>query len=77
MQSIYFIASKEGQIVAFIRAELDGEAFIQDTPGYLHIKGMYCLPEHRGKGLNQKLLSMLIQKLKLKGYSRLVWILKA
>ncbi len=57
--------------MAFIRAELDGETFIQNTPGYLHIKGTYCLPEHRGKGLNQKLLSMLIQKLKIKGYSRL------
>ncbi len=70
-QSIYFIASQEGRIVAFIRAELDGETFIQGTPGYLHVKGTYCLPEHRGKGLNQKLLSMLIQKLKIKGYSRL------
>lgn len=29
------------------------------------------MPEHRGKGLNQKLLSMLIQKLKAKGYTRL------
>jgi GNAT superfamily N-acetyltransferase len=70
-QSIYFIASQEGRIVAFIRAELDGETFIQETPGYLHVKGAYCLPEHRGKGLNQKLLCMLIQKLKMKGYSRL------
>ena len=70
-QSIYFIASQEGRIVAFIRAELDGETFIQETPGYLHVKGAYCLPEHRGKGLNQKLLCMLTQKLKMKGYSRL------
>ena len=70
-QSVYFIAEQDGRIVAFIRAELDGETFIQDTPGYLHVKGAYCLPEHRGKGLNQKLLSLLIQKLKTKGYTRL------
>lgn len=70
-QSVYFIAEKDGRLVAFIRAELDGETFIQDTPGYLHVKGAYCLPEHRGKGINQKLLSLLIQKLKATGYTRL------
>ncbi len=70
-QSVYFAAKYEGQIVAFVRAELDGENFICNTPGYLHVKGAYCLPEHRGKGLNQKLLSMLMQKLKAKGYTRL------
>jgi GNAT superfamily N-acetyltransferase len=70
-KSVYYIAEQGGQIVALIRAELDGETFIQDTPGYLHIKGAYCLPEHRGKGLNQKLLSMLLHKLKTQGYTRL------
>lgn len=70
-QSVYFTAKYEEQIVAFVRAELDGENFICNTPGYLHVKGAYCLPEHRGKGLNQKLLSMLMQKLKTKGYTRL------
>lgn len=38
-QSIYFAAKNEGQIVAYIRAELDGETFICDTLGYLHVKG--------------------------------------
>lgn len=70
-QSVYFIARYAGKIVAFIRAELDGENFICNTPGYLHVKGAYCLPEYRGKGLNQKLLSMLMQKLKAEGYTRL------
>lgn len=70
-QSVYFTAKYEGQIVAFVRAELDGENFICNTPRYLHVKGAYCLPEHRGKGLTQKLLGMLIQKLKAKGYTRL------
>jgi len=69
--SIYFVAKYEGKIVAYVRAEPDGETFIQDTPGYLHEKGAYCLPEHRGKGISQKLLSLLVQKLKSQGYTRL------
>ncbi|MCL2883970.1 MAG: GNAT family N-acetyltransferase [Oscillospiraceae bacterium] len=70
-QSVYFIAEQKGQIVAFIRAEQDGENFIRDIPGYLHIKGGFCLTEHRGKGLNQKLLSLLTAKLKAQGCTRL------
>jgi len=35
------------------------------------IKGAFCLPEHRGKGLHQNLLSMLVRKLKAKGYTHL------
>lgn len=70
-QSIYFVAETRGQIIAFLRAELDGETFIQNTPGYLHVKGAYCLPEHRGKGVHQRLLNMLVRKLKAEGYTRL------
>jgi GNAT superfamily N-acetyltransferase len=70
-QSVYFVAKHNGEIVAFIRAELDGEIFVQDTPGYLHCKGLYCLPEHRGKGISQNLLILLVQKLKAQGYTRL------
>lgn len=70
-QSIYFVAKYQGQAVAFIRAELDGETFIKDAPGYLHCKGLYCMPEHRGKGISQYLLMLLVQKLKILGYTRL------
>ena len=70
-QSIYFVARYQGQAVAFIRAELDGETFIQNTPGYLHCKGLYCLPEHRRKGVGQCLLELLLKKLKSLGYTRL------
>jgi GNAT superfamily N-acetyltransferase len=70
-KSIYIAAKYKGRIVAFIRAELDGETFIQNTPGYLHCKGLYCLPEHRGKGVSQQLLNILIQKLSVQGYTRL------
>lgn len=70
-RSVYVIAKHQNKIVAFMRAELDGENFICATPGYLHVKGAYCLPEHRGKGVNNVLLNMLIQKLKERGYTRL------
>lgn len=70
-RSVFFVAKHKGQIVAYIRAELDGETFIQNLPGYLHVKGAFCLPEHRGKGLHQMLLRLLVQKLKAQGYTRL------
>lgn len=70
-KSIFFAAKQNGQMVAFIRAELDGETFVCNTPGYLHVKGALCLPEHRGKGIHKTLLSMLIHKLKTQGYTRL------
>ena len=70
-ESVYFIARHERKVVAYIMAQLDGETFIQETPGYFHVKGAYCLPEHRGKGISQHLLDLLIQKLRSQGYTRL------
>jgi len=69
--AVFFVAEHSGQIVAFIRAEQDGETFVCDMPGYLHMTGAYCLTEHRGKGLQQALLNTLIQKLKNQGYTHL------
>jgi ribosomal protein S18 acetylase RimI-like enzyme len=64
-------AGHEDQIVAYILAELNGETFIKDKPGYHHISAAYCLPEHRGKGLHQYLLKLMVQKLKAQGYTYL------
>ena len=69
--SMFFVAERRGQIVAFVRAEQDGETFICNTPGYIHVTGAYCLKEHRGKGLQQALLNQLIRKLRSQGYTRL------
>ena len=66
---ICFAAYCDGIVVAFILAELDGETFIQETPAYQHITGLYCLPEHRGRGVSRKLLSLTIQNLKADGYT--------
>jgi GNAT superfamily N-acetyltransferase len=70
-KSVYSVAKHENKIVAFIRAEHDGQTFIQDTLGYIHVNAAYCLPEHRGKGISQNLLNVLTQKLKMQGYVRL------
>jgi GNAT superfamily N-acetyltransferase len=69
--TVFFVAKQEGQMVAFVCAELAGETFVKNTPGYLHTTGAYCLPKHRGKGITQKLLSKLVQRLREQGYSRL------
>ena len=69
-QSLYMVARHNNNIVAFIRAELDGQSFVKNTPNYLHCMGLYCLPEHRGKGISQNLLNRLLQKLKLQGITR-------
>jgi GNAT superfamily N-acetyltransferase len=70
-RAIYFAAKENDQIVAYIGAAFDGETFVCDAPGYLHVNSAYCLPEHRGKSLHQKLLGLLVQKLKMNGYTRL------
>ena len=66
-----FVARYDGQPVAYVTAEHDGETFICKVPDYMHANSAYCLPEHRGIGLNQALLGMLVQKLKAQGYTRL------
>ena len=67
----YYVAKHEGKMVAYILAEHDGETFIKDTPGYIHVKGAFCLPEHRRKGITRYLLNLLTQNLKAQGYTRL------
>ena len=67
-QSIFFVSRQKGQAIAFICAEPGGETCIQDVPGYLHCKGLYCRPEHRRMGVSNNLLNHLIQKIKTQGY---------
>lgn len=68
---IIIAAKQQGKLVAYIRAEENGETFICNTTGYLHITGAFCLPEHRGKGLNQRLLHELARGLNKDGFTRL------
>jgi GNAT superfamily N-acetyltransferase len=69
--SRFFTAEKDDEIVAFLRAEPDGETFIGERPDYMHVTGAYCLPEHRGKGVNASLLSYAVHVLRREGYARL------
>ncbi|MDR0294359.1 MAG: GNAT family N-acetyltransferase [Oscillospiraceae bacterium] len=67
----YFAARKDGRAVAFLAAGDAGETFIRGTPGYIHADGAFCLPEHRGKGIQQNLLNLAVQTLKAGGYTHL------
>lgn len=67
----YFAAEQGGKLCAFLKISAAGETFIASGRGYRHIRGAYCLPEHRGKGLFQNLLNFAISALKREGYTRL------
>lgn len=67
----YFVAKQSGKICAFVKISVPGETFAARGDTYRHIRGAYCLPEHRGKGLYQNLLNFTISVLKREGYTRL------
>ncbi len=67
----YFVAKQNGKICAFVKISVPGETFVARGDTYRHIRGAYCLPEHRGKGLYQNLLNFTISVLKREGYTRL------
>lgn len=67
----YFVAKQNDRLCAFVKIAANGETFVASGSGYRHIRGAYCLPEHRGKGLYQNLLNFTIGVLKSEGYTRL------
>ena len=67
----YFVAKQNGNLCAFLKIAATGETFVATGNTYRHIRGAYCLPEHRGKGLYQNLLNFTISTLKREGYTRL------
>lgn len=67
----YFVAKQNGKLCAFLKISAFGETFAATGNTYRHIRGAYCLPEHRGKGLYQNLLNFTIATLKREGYTRL------
>ncbi len=64
----YFVAKQNGKICAFVKISDPGETFAAMGETYRHIRGAYCLPEYRGKGLYQNLLNFTISVLKREGY---------
>lgn len=67
----YFVAKQDEKLCAFVKISVPGETFVAMGNTYRHIRGAYCLPEHRGKGLYQNLLNFTISVLKREGYTRL------
>lgn len=67
----YFAAKQNGKLCAFLKISAAGETFAAAGNTYRHIRGAYCLPEHRGKGVYQNLLNFAISALKSEGYTRL------
>lgn len=67
----YFAAFYEGEACAYLRLSETGETFATEDPGYLHISGAYCLPEHRGRGVFQNLVNQALTAMREEGYARL------
>lgn len=67
----YFVARQNDKLCAFVKIAASGETFIAKGTDYRHIRGAYCLPEHRGKGVYQNLLNFVIETLKKEGYTKL------
>lgn len=67
----YFVAERNGKLCAYLKIAASGETFAARGNDYRHIRGAYCLPEHRGRGVYQNLLNFAIAALKKEGYARL------
>ena len=66
----YFIALKQGRPVAYLCIKENGENFAADDTSVMNICGAYALPEIRGKGISDGLLSWLMDWLCERGYAR-------
>ncbi|MDR1737037.1 MAG: GNAT family N-acetyltransferase [Oscillospiraceae bacterium] len=66
-----FTANLYEKPVAYIEVMDDGENFAAEHCDMKNIKGAFCLPEYRGKGIVQGLLNYVISALKSEGYSSL------
>ena len=67
----FFVAKQKDEICAFVKIAASGETFIATGHDYRHIRGAYCFPKHRGKGLYQSLLNFVIETLKKEDYTML------
>jgi GNAT superfamily N-acetyltransferase len=63
-----FVAIDNEKLIAFIEVTGDGENFVTEVNNMCNICGAFCLPEYRGRNINQNLLNYAIMKLKGEGY---------
>jgi len=66
-----FTAECEGQPIAFVEVQADGENFITEASDMLNICGAFCLPAFRGSGVAQAVLDHAIAVLQNEGYTKL------
>ncbi len=66
-----FVARRGDELCAFLKISPIGEACVATGSDYRHITGAYCLPEYRGTGLYQNLLSHAVSVLQEEGIRRL------
>lgn len=67
----FFAAFHNGKLCAYLKTAGTGETFAAEESNYRHIRGAFCLSEHRGKGMYQNLLNYVISVHKAEGYTRL------
>ena len=65
-----FVALEQGHPIAYLCIRKNGENFASDDTSVMNICGAYALPEVRGKGIMDGLLSWLMDWLRERGYSR-------
>jgi GNAT superfamily N-acetyltransferase len=65
-----FIALEQARAVAYLCTKKEGENFAADDASVMNICGAYTLPEVRGKGISDGLLSWLMDWLRERGYTR-------
>lgn len=65
-----FAAEMDGRLVAYIEICEEGEHFCTGEAAMANICGAYCLPEYRGTGITQWLLSKMIRILTGEGITR-------
>ncbi|MDR2752201.1 MAG: GNAT family N-acetyltransferase [Clostridiales bacterium] len=66
----FFVALKDNRFLAFMRIEKEGESFASLDKSVMNITGAYAIPEARGTGAAQSLLSFALGWLKERGYVR-------
>lgn len=66
-----FTASQAEKSIAYIEITDNGENFATEDGNMKNIRGAFCLPEYRGKGVAQRLLNYVISRLKSEGHNSL------
>lgn len=67
----FFGVKQNGKLCGFLETAKEGENFLAQEEGYLHVTGAYCLPECRGSGIYRRLLDYAVSTLLSEGYTHL------